>query len=130
MKEKLYRFLAGRYGMDDLNKFLLALEILFLLLNFFIPNGILLILFYFIFALYVFRSFSRNIVARSIENQKYVRIRSKITHTFKAFFKSLKDRSYHYYVCSKCSQIIRVPRNKGMITVTCPSCRTQFDKKS
>lgn len=130
MKEKLYRFLAGRYGMDDLNKFLLALEILFLLLNFFISNGILLILFYFIFALYVFRSFSRNIVARSIENQKYVRIRSKITHTFKAFFKSLKDRSYHYYVCPKCSQIIRVPRKKGMITITCPSCRTQFDKKS
>ena len=28
MKEKLYRFLAGRYGMDDLNKFLFALEIL------------------------------------------------------------------------------------------------------
>lgn len=130
MKEKLYRFLAGRYGMDDLNKFLFALEILLIVLSFFVPNVIIAILFYLVFALYVFRSFSRNIVARSIENQKYVRIRSKIAHTFKAFFRNLNDRSYHYYVCPKCSQIIRVPRNKGMITITCPSCRTQFDKKS
>ena len=130
MKEKLYRFLAGRYGMDDLNKFLFALEILLIVLSFFVPNVIIAILFYLVLVLYVFRSFSRNIVARSIENQRYVRIRSKITHTFKAFFRSLKDRSYYYYVCPKCSQIIRVPRNKGMITITCPSCRTQFDKKS
>ena len=81
MKEKLYRFLAGRYGMDDLNKFLFALEILLIVLSFFVPNVIIAILFYLVFVLYVFRSFSRNIVARSIENQKYVRIRSKITHT-------------------------------------------------
>lgn len=130
MKEKLYRFLSGRYGMDDLNKLLFALELLLIVLSFFIPGGIILILFYLVFALYIFRSFSRNIVARSIENQKYIRIRSKITHTFKAFFKSMKDHSHHYYVCPKCSQIIRVPRNKGIITITCPSCRTQFDKKS
>lgn len=45
MKEKLYRFLAGRYGMDDLNKFLFALEILVIVLSFFVPNVIIAILF-------------------------------------------------------------------------------------
>ena len=130
MREKLARFLYGRYGMDDLNKFIFILEIILLLLNMFIRNSILIILFYLIFALYFFRTFSRNIVARSIENQKYVRIKSKITHTCKAMMKNMQDRTYRYFVCPKCSQIIRVPRHKGMITITCPSCREKFDKKS
>lgn len=129
MKEKLIRFMYGRYGNDSLNNFLFALELIFCVLSFFIRNVILSILFFVAFCLLVFRSFSKNIYARQAENAKYVAIRSKITHTFKAIKKNFKERSYKHFVCPNCSQIIRVPKGRGEVEITCPSCRTKFTKK-
>lgn len=131
MKEKLYRFMQGRYGTDKLNQFILYCEIFFLILSlFFRKNIIVNILFYLSIIIYLFRALSKNYVARSIENQKFIRIQAKITHKFQALYKNMKDKQNKYLVCPDCAQIIRVPRNKGKIEVRCPSCRKSFDAKS
>ena len=80
--------------------------------------------------IYLARALSKNYVARSIENQKFIRVRAKVTHRIQAINKSLKDKQNKYLVCPECAQIIRVPRNKGKIEVRCPSCRKSFDAKS
>ena len=125
MREKLYRFMQGRYGTDKLNQFLFYLELILLLLSLFFRK-----LFYMSIIIYLARALSKNYVARSIENQKFIRIQAKIVHRFQAFNKSLKDKQNKYLVCPECAQIIRVPRNKGKIEVRCPSCRKSFDAKS
>ena len=131
VKEKLYRFMQGRYGTDKLNQFLFYIEIILLVLSLFFRRNIVInILFYISIIIYLARALSKNYVARSIENQKFIRIQAKLVHRFQAFNKSLKDKQNKYLVCPECTQIIRVPRNKGEIEVRCPSCRKSFDAKS
>ena len=128
-KEKLIRFMYGRYGNDALNNFLFVLELILCVLSLFIRNIVISILFFVAFFLVVYRSFSKNIYARQAENAKFISIRSKISHTLKAIQKNVKDRSYKHFVCPNCSQIIRVPKGRGEVEITCPSCRTKFSKK-
>ena len=124
MREKLYRFMQGRYGTDKLNQFLFYLELILLVLSlFFRKNIVINILFYISIIIYLAR-------ALSIENQKFIRVQAKVTHRSQAINKSLKDKQNKYLVCPECAQIIRVPRNKGKIEVRCPSCRKSFDAKS
>ena len=131
MKEKLYRFMQGRYGTDKLNQFIFYCELFLLVLSlFFKRNIIIYILFYCTLVLYMYRAFSKNYVARSIENQKFIRIRAKVLHRLQAIYKNLKDKQYKYLVCPECAQMIRVPKNKGNIEVRCPSCKKSFDAKS
>lgn len=130
MKQKLAQFLMGRYGNDDLNRFLFVLEIIIFVISLFKSNVVILLVFYLIIFLYMYRSLSRNIVARSLENQKFVRVKSKVTHNLKAIKMNFQEKSHKHFVCPKCSQIVRVPKGKGMITIKCPSCHTSFDKKS
>ena len=125
MREKLYRFMQGRYGTDKLNQFIFYVELILLVLSLFFRRNIVISI-----IIYLARALSKNYVARSIENQKFIRIQAKIVHRFQAFNKSLKDKQNKYLVCPECAQIIRVPRNKGKIEVRCPSCRKSFDTKS
>lgn len=130
MKEKLIHFLSGRYGTDDLNQFLFVLEIVLLLISLFTRNMIWQFLFYIVIAYYFYRTMSRNIVARSIENQKYVHLKTKIVHTFKSKQMDFKDRKYRHFTCPKCAQIIRVPKGKGKVEIKCPTCKETFTKKA
>ncbi len=131
VKEKLYRFMQGRYGTDKLNQFLFYIEIILLVLSLFFRRNIIInVLFYLSIIIYMARALSKNYVARSIENQKFIRIQAKVVHRFQALNKTWKDKQNKYLVCPECAQIIRVPRNKGKIEVRCPSCRKSFDAKS
>lgn len=131
MKEKLVRFMQGRYGTDQLNQFIMYVEIVLLVLSlFFRSNIIISILFYISIILYLYRALSKNYVARSIENQKFIRVKTMIVHRLQAVFKSMKDKQNKYFVCPKCGQMIRIPKGKGKISVKCPSCKNSFDAKS
>ena len=65
------------------------------------------------------RTLSRNTYKRYQENRKFLQIVGR-----------LKDRQNRYFDCPKCHQLVRVPRGKGKISITCPKCGTQFIKKS
>lgn len=117
------RFMAGRYGTDRLNMVILCAGLVACLVSAFfrVPqvNLLLTAVSYALMIWAIFRSLSRNTYKRYQENRKFLQ-----------FFDRLKDREHRYYDCPKCRQIVRVPRGKGKISITCPKCREKFIRKT
>lgn len=130
------RFFYGRYGNDHLNIAIMVAALLCGVLTFFCYGLLDLVLSTVqlaLLAIWFIRAFSRNHYNRSIENQKFLRAFNRFKENNKslfAFFSRLADRKHKYFKCPKCQSRLRVPRGRGNITVTCPRCRHQFDKKS
>ena len=130
MKEKMQRFMYGRYGMDDLGRFMnIVVLVLFVLGMLLLPQ-----LSSVAIALMVigyFRIFSRNTYKRSQENAVYLRLLGKVKAPFFGQIQRFKQRKTHrYYHCPSCRQTLRVPKGKGRLSITCPKCKTTFEKRS
>lgn len=130
MREKLYRFMMGRYGNDSLNRFLMILAMVFFVLSLFrIPYVYMLGLICLIYA--YFRMLSRNTYKRSMENNWYMQKSYKIRQWFATLKRDMQTRkTHHIYRCPSCRQKIRIPRGKGRIEIRCPKCSQTFIKKS
>ena len=137
MKEKLARFMQGRYGNDQLNSFFMKLFLIEFIL-YFLLNGVSrkfgTVMYFLGFATIIYtyyRMFSRNIYKRASENQvflnKTANIRSKI-NSQKSIMKQRK--THRIYKCPTCNQKVRVPKGKGKISIHCPKCDTYFIKRS
>ena len=117
------RFMEGRYGTDRLNMTILTAGLVLCIVSMFfrIPlvNLVLTLLSYVLMFWAIFRTLSRNTYKRYQENRKYLQI-----------FDRLKDREHRYFDCPKCRQLVRVPRGKGKLAITCPRCREKFVKKT
>lgn len=119
------RFMAGRYGSDQLNRWLLGLAIVLIVLGMVGSRAgstflaALSLLAYVPLIWSIFRMYSRNIEARRRENAALQRILNR-----------LRDREHRYYKCPKCRQTVRVPRGRGRINIRCPKCGEQFIKKT
>ena len=116
-------FMAGRYGTDRLNMGILTAGLVVCLVSAFIKapmvNLLLTAISYALMIGAIFRSVSRQTYTRYQENRKFLQ-----------FFDRLKDRDHRYFDCPKCRQVVRVPRGKGKISITCPRCREKFIKKT
>ncbi len=123
MKEKMYRFMQGRYGNDNLNRFLMVATIVLWVISMF-TTPILYSLGLIGLILVYFRMLSKNIYKRAAENRAYLKYENRV----KAFWNQRK--THHIYKCPSCKQKIRVPKGKGKIEITCPKCRHTFIKKS
>ena len=131
LKNYLYRFLQGRYGNDQLNKFIYILLFACLLLNLFIlKSSLITIATYLLLAILLFRTYSRNIYKRRSEDTKFLNLTKPIRKRFTILNKSRKDKTNKYFLCPNCSQIIRVPKEKGKIEIKCPKCQTKFTKST
>lgn len=130
MKEKFYHFFQNRYGNDALNQFLFIVELILFVLIIFTRNIVCNFLFLFVVILYFYRSLSKNIVARSLENDRYVHMQKNVKHHFQAWKSGHKDKEHKYFVCPACTQLIRVPKGKGKLEIRCPYCHTKFERKS
>lgn len=131
MKEKLMRFMYGRYGVDTFGKFLLWSGVILMLITSIFHFRI----FYVIgwaFVIYsYYRMFSRQTYKRALENQKFLQHTSKIRGFFaKQKYMAVQRKTHHIYKCPNCKQKIRVPKGKGKIEIRCPKCQTTFIKKS
>ena len=119
----LRTFMAGRYGTDRLNMVILCAGLVASLLSVMISmqpfNLIFWALSYALMILSIFRMLSRNTYKRYQENRKFLQI-----------FDRLKDRQHRYFDCPKCRQMVRVPKGKGKIAITCPRCREKFIRKT
>ena len=124
------RFMMGRYGTDALNRALCIVSLVFILIGNFGSR-----LFYWaalvLLGISYFRMLSYNREKRYAENIAYYRatqqVRTKMNQWKKRFS---QRRYYHYYRCPRCRQQLRVPRGRGKIEITCPTCRAQFVKQS
>ena len=130
MREKLQRFMIGRYGFDDLGRFLNILALIILVAGTFLIPQITVFALVLIVICY-FRMFSRNMYKRANENMIYLGIRGKITGFFSSIFIRMKSLKTHcYFRCPSCRQKLRVPRGKGKISISCPKCHTKFERRS
>lgn len=135
-------FMQGRYGTDQLSRFLSTIVIVLILLEMVsnrflafpgvlkfvqiagIVNVVLLFIIY-------FRTFSRNIPRRYAENQKFLSLKNRLLFFLHGERRNARQRiEYHIYKCPHCNQKIRIPRGKGRIMVRCPKCGTEFMKQS
>lgn len=130
LKEKFYRFMQGRYGNDQLNRFLIALAMVLLVLSMFLGDFLYLIaVAVMVFAYY--RMFSKKTYKRAGENQKYLQLTWKARTYWSRKKNELSQlKTHHIYRCPSCKQKIRVPRGRGKIAIRCRKCGTEFVKKS
>lgn len=130
MKEKLYRFMAGRNGVDLFARFLCYAALVFLILGMFLGKvlrwiGIVLLIYAY------FRVFSKNIAARRKENEQYFRTKTAVLNVFRDRRDRLRQRKeYAFFRCPGCKAMLRVPRGKGKIRITCRKCGRAFEKKT
>ena len=83
MKDKFYRFMQGRYGVDQFAKFTMGVALVSIVLAIFVNTGSsagsLLDMLGLVAIVYTyFRIFSRNISKRAQENQKYLSATAKL----------------------------------------------------
>lgn len=130
--------MMGRYGVDQMNIGVLILSMVCTFTASLTRWLLLSILGTALLAYGVFRMFSRNVSARSKENQKFLVFWNKVKgiwYKIKGWFSGKKrrfaDRKTHcYFSCPKCKRKLRVPKGKGKIEISCPICGTKFIKKT
>ena len=126
-----FRFMEGRYGADQLGRFLSIAGCALLLLGIFtraaFPVAVALVL---IIWCYI-RIFSRKFARRQAENTLYLQKKQSVVNWFalrRERFKQRKD--YAFFRCPGCGRTVRVPKGKGKIRITCRHCGYAFERKS
>ena len=135
-RDRLQRMMYGRYGQDQLGMFCFAAYVVIWIVSMFFRGTVsalvLNTLDLFFVAAYFFRFFSRNIYKRQRENQKFLSLWNRVKNFFKFYRLRFQERNgvKKLYRCPKCRQIIRVPKGRGKIAISCPKCRFEFVKRT
>lgn len=124
LRYKFQQFMYGRYGYDELSRMLAIFMIILCVISLFVDSWVLNAFLWVVLIYNIYRTFSKNIVARRLENDKYLRIVKpyKLQWQFR--------KTHRVFRCKNCEQIIRVPKGKGKIDVTCPKCKTVITKRT
>ena len=134
MREKFARFMSGRNGNDQLNRFLMLVDIVLLLIAAIFKDGIGRYVYPFVFVLLAyayFRMLSRNLYKRSEENGKYLRLRYKLMAELRIHWERwVQRKDYKFFTCPSCKTTLRVPRGHGKIKIVCRKCGSSFTGKS
>ena len=123
---KLQRFMIGRYGSDELYKFLFKLYIGLFIIDLFFYSRILNILELLVIFIMFYRFFSKKIYTRRKENDKYLELKGLFLKPFKNIKRNFNDRDYFVYKkCSKCKTTLKLPlpHKMGIQRVKCPKCK-------
>ncbi|MGN0362459.1 MAG: hypothetical protein ACI4ET_06430 [Bilifractor sp.] len=125
-RDWISRHMYGRYGVDQLERVMLYVEMGLLIVSMFVSNLILTIITTLLLIWIFFRMLSRNTVKRAEENRRFLEGWGRVKTFFTGGMRAAKDREHAYFKCPNCGQKVRVPRGKGHIQITCPRCHTQF----
>ncbi len=136
MKDKLQKFMQGRYGLDALYHTLLlgaiACSLLSVLtrdsvtLSSLLGAGSMLMITW-----AIFRALSRKIEKRYLENLYYLEWLSSVRRRIRFKKEKLRQRKdYKFFVCPTCRTNLRVPKGKGQVNITCSKCGTRFRGKT
>lgn len=133
-RERMAQFMVGRRGLDEFSRFLLIAAVVCMVLSW-IFGGLIHAIFWLIgLAALVYcyiRTLSRNIYKRQKENAWYLQKRGDVIR----WAKSLKERwqqrkDYRFFRCPACKTLLRVPKNRGKLLLTCRKCGNRFERKT
>lgn len=131
MREKFYRFMIGRNGPDQFSRFLSYVALAFVVLNLFVRSSVLWLLAIAVLIYAYYRMFSRRVEQRRRENGWYLRQTYKVRTGFRNWRDRTRQRKdYVFFRCPSCRAMLRVPRGKGRIRVTCRKCGTAFERRT
>ena len=136
MKDKLQKFMQGRYGMDALYRTQLLAAVLCSLFAVLLRNSTgLSSLFSAVSMLLIcwaiFRALSRKIEKSYLENLYYLEWLGAVRRHIR--FRKMKHsqrKDYKFFVCPTCRTNLRVPKGKGKVNITCSKCGTRFQGKT
>ena len=128
------QFMIGRNGNDELNRFLLAVDMVLILLSVIFSRGVGRILSPIALVLLGFtyyRMLSRDLIRRSDENARYFRIRERVLSALRVRKEQwVQRKDYKFFVCPACKATLRVPKGRGKIKMVCRKCGNSFMGKS
>ena len=135
MRERLARFMIGRNGNDQLNRFLLLADVVLLLLASLLGRtalgSLLYLLVLALLGLSYFRMLSRNLYTRRSENEGYLRRKQQLLSRLRVMKERWRQRKdYKFFTCPSCRAVMRVPRGRGKIRIVCHKCGNTFMGKS
>ena len=136
MRERLQRFMTGRYGSDQLSRFLSFVSLALLAVYLFTGWWATYIIAFAVILLNLFRTLSRNTAKRYEENSRFLVLKYKFLNLFKkgnrtaGGTRAKADPNFKIFKCPGCSQKVRVPKGKGKISITCPKCGREFIKRT
>ena len=134
MRERIARFMAGRNGVDQLNNFLLALDVLLAVLASVVGGAFGRVSYALVLGLLVviyLRMFSRNLMRRRQENGKYLQLKGRFLGRFRLLKERwVQRRDYKFFTCPACHTTLRVPKGRGKIRIVCRKCGSSFTRKS
>jgi DNA-directed RNA polymerase subunit RPC12/RpoP len=124
IRKKLDKFFSGRYGLDELGNVLLAIAMIFSIFGTLAKNIILECIAMAGMVVFIYRCLSRDTYARSDENCRFQR-------NIKLWNLKYENRkTARVYMCPKCGKMIRVPKGKGKIQITCPKCGNRIIRRT
>ena len=128
---KVQQFMVGRYGSDQFTLFLLIFSMVFTFLGNFKYFRILYFIGIAIIGYALFRTLSKNHEKRREELFWYLRWSEKPKAELKLLGNKIRDAKTHkYFKCKQCKTVLRVPKGRGKIEITCPKCRARVIKKT
>jgi len=129
-RQRLERFMYGRYGTDKLSVVMVWTALVVMIVNSFINSLIIYLIELFLIGYAFFRMFSKNVGKRYQENKKFEAILNRFTSFFKLQRSKWRDRKTHVFTkCPHCKVNLRLPRKKGEHRVNCPKCHRTFEFK-
>ena len=131
LRSTMYRLSYGCYGKDELSRFLLLGGLAFLVLNMLFRIRIFYTLAVVMLVYNIFRIYSKNYTKRRKELDTYLFYKRKFDSKFALQKRMWNERKTHkFFKCPKCKTVVRLPKGKGKIEITCPKCKTDFIKKT
>ena len=122
-------FMQGRYGMDQLNKFILIVAGVLYVMNLFIRNTILSLVVLLLLVPVFYRALSRNVTKRLYENRRFTDMYRGVAGLFKRQYMKIRDFKTHRYVrCPYCKAQLRLKKRTGVQNIHCPRCDKDFKK--
>lgn len=127
IKNKLIRFMTGRYGIDQLYYAGLFLALGLMMINMVVNVTILMVISNGLILLMVLRGFSRNINRRRSENEQFLKLWNPVKKAVRIFFRRIKEIRFHRYrKCPHCRKTLKLPIKRGKHMVKCPACKESF----
>lgn len=130
---KLQGFMQGRYGSDELSRFLCISALVTIFLSWIPKLSFISILSWILLIWSLFRTFSKNIYKRQQERSKYLEIKGRVTSRINTYKRMWAERKTHkYYKCPNCKMWVRIrkPPKGKKIMVHCSRCGNDFEKRT
>jgi ribosomal protein L37AE/L43A len=124
-------WMQGRNGGDELGTFCTVVSFIILIINIFLHTLFLSVVALALIIYACWRVASKNLEARESENATFVGLFGPLARWLRNPAAAVAEaRTYKHLKCPECGQRVRVPRKKGKLRVTCPSCHEKFEARS